>query len=224
MSFSPASSHRLPRLPRAVVFDLDGTLIDSEAMVREGYMAAAHHFGVSFTDDDFLSLIGLHRAANDARMQSLLGPDFPLEDFYAAVTARIGDRSAPLKPGASEILDLLDARGLPFALATSSGPDWVNRHFTAHDLHRRFQHVVTRDDVANRKPHPEPYLKAATALGVDPTNILALEDSPTGFASASSAGMMTVLIPDLLQPDDDLRARACLIGTSLHDVLTLLEA
>jgi HAD superfamily hydrolase (TIGR01509 family) len=218
---SPA--FRLPRRPKAVVFDLDGTLIDSEALVLESYMAAADRHRVPFSHEQFLSLVGRSREQSSARMMEFFGQDFPLASFYDAVSNHIGDRAAPLKPGVAELLEHLDQSRLPYALATSSGPGWVTKHFAAHKLENRFRHIVTRDDVANGKPHPEPYLKASTALGYSPADILAVEDSPTGIRSAHAAGLMAVLIPDLIQPDDETRDHALHVGGSLHDVLEMLK-
>jgi HAD superfamily hydrolase (TIGR01509 family) len=221
-SLGPAIA-RLPRRPAAVVFDLDGTLFDSERLVRAAYFAAAPRFNIDITEAQFLSLVGLHRAANDERMRRYFGAAFPLENFYAAVSEQVGAGVAPLKPGALELMDALDAAAAPFALATSSGRPWVDKHFLAHNLGPRFRAIVTRQDVTNGKPHPEPYLKAAAALGFEPKDILAIEDSPTGLASANAAGMMTILAPDLIQPDDDTRSKALHVVTSLHDVVELLR-
>lgn len=216
-------SSRLPRPPKAVVFDLDGTLIDSEALVLEAYMAAADRHGVPFTHDQFLSLVGKHRQASSALMQQYFGETFPLEAFYATVGEFFGDKAAPLKPGALALFDRLEAARLPFALATSSGPGWVNKHFTAHRLAERFRGVVTREDVTHGKPHPEPYLKASTMLGHHPHDVLAVEDSPTGVASAHAAGLMTIMIPDLIQPDAETRSRVIHVGKSLEEIPGLLD-
>ncbi len=226
MNSAPPTSRsglRLPRPPKAVVFDLDGTLIDSEALVLEAYMAAADRHGIPFTHDQFLSLVGRHRQHSEMKMREYFGETFPLETFYATVGEFFGDKSAPLKPGALALFDRLEADRVPFALATSSGPGWVNKHFAAHDLAHRFQGVVTREDVEHGKPHPEPYLKASTMLGFHPHDVLAVEDSPTGVASAHAAGLMTVMVPDLIQPDDETRARTVHVGQSLADVLSLLD-
>jgi HAD superfamily hydrolase (TIGR01509 family) len=214
---------KLPRPPRAIVFDLDGTLIDSEALVQRAYFSAAPKFGIEMGEEHFLSFVGLSRDANDARLRVLYGANFPLEDFYAAVREHVGETAAALKPGAVELLDKLDALQLPYALATSSQRPWVERHFAAHGLTDRFRAVITRGDVVNGKPHPEPYVKAAAALGADAQFTLALEDSFAGITSAHAAGLMTVMIPDLLTADDDMRAKASLIAASLHDVKRLFD-
>lgn len=208
----------LPRKPRAVVFDLDGTLIDSESLVLEAYMAAARRHDLPFTYEHFLSLVGRHRQYSEGKMREYFGPEFPLEQFYASVGAHIGERCAPLKPGALELIDELDRMNAPFGLATSSGPGWVEKHLRAHNLGDRFQSIVTRDDVRHGKPHPEPYGKASMLLGYSPADTLAVEDSPTGVASAYAAGLMVVMIPDLIEPDAETRGKVAFVGASLEDI------
>ena len=212
---------KLPRKPRAVVFDLDGTLIDSEALVKEAHFAACADLGVTMTDAQFLSLVGLHREANDLQLKGYYGEDFPLEHFIGLTRAHVGDRVAPLKAGAVELMDALDEIALPFALATSSRRPWVDKHFSAHRLGTRFRAVVTRQDVIEGKPHPEPYLRASKLLGAEPQDVLALEDSYAGVTSAHAAGCMTVMVPDLLLATDDMRAKA-LVVVSLADVRALI--
>lgn len=173
------------------------------------------------TDSQFLALVGMHREANDVQLRSYYGDAFPLETFIAATRAHVGDRVAPLKTGALDLMDLLDSLALPYGLATSSRRPWVDKHFAAHGLAPRFRVVVTRQDCVEGKPHPEPYLNAARLLGVAPGEVLALEDSHVGVTSAHAAGCMTVMIPDLLAPDDVVRQKA-LVLSSLREVLALL--
>lgn len=214
----------LPRTPKAVVFDLDGTLIDSEALVREAYFTTSEQFGVALSDAQFLSLVGLNRDDNDVQLRGYWGADFPLEDFHTANRAFLLERVAPLKPGAIELMDALDGLGAPYALATSSGPPWVERHFTAYQLGDRFEAIITRADCTNGKPHPEPYIKASAALGLAPMDILALEDSHAGVRAAHAAGCMTIMIPDLLAPNDEMRAKALHVLDDLHGVRALLTS
>lgn len=211
----------LPRRPKAVVFDLDGTLIDSEALVKDAHFAACALMGYEMTEAQFLALVGMHREANDIQLKAYFGEDFPLEDFITNTRAHIGDRAAPLKAGALELMDELDSLALPFALATSSRRPWVERHFAAYDLSERFRAVVTRQDCVEGKPHPEPYLNASRLLGFAPAEVLALEDSYAGVESAHAAGCMTIMVPDLLAPRETERGRAMVLS-SLADVRALL--
>ena len=213
----------LKRRPLGVVFDLDGTLIDSEALVRDAHFDACRRLGLAMTDAQFLSLVGLPREKNDIQLKLLFGADFPLESFLDATRAFIGQRVAPLKPGAVELMDALDDLGAPYGLATSSRRPWVERHFSAHNLTDRFRAVVTRQDCVNGKPDPEPYVRASAGLGFSPEHVLALEDSHTGVRAAHAAGCMTIMVPDLLAPDEEMHAKAHVLD-SLHDVRGLLLA
>ena len=213
-----------PRIPRAVIFDLDGLLIDSERLVFDAMVASAPRFGRVMDMAIFRTLVGLPRAANDLQLLEHYGGDFPIEAFNAAVSTHINAERqavAALKTGVTELLDALDRHALPRALCTSSGRQWVDRHFSAHDLARRFDAVVARGDYEHGKPSPEPYIKAAGALAVDPTLCLALEDSHNGVRAAHAAGMMTIMIPDLLAPTEEMHEKTVRIADSLHDIAAL---
>lgn len=130
----------------------------------------------------------------------------------------------PLKPGAIELLDVLDELKLPRAIATSSWPVTVQHHLAAHGLVDRFDAIAAHGDYAASKPAPDPFLKAAGRLGVAPRSCLALEDSHSGIRSASSAGMMTIMVPDLLEPTDEIRGLCSFVVRDLHEVARLVRA
>ncbi len=212
---------KLPRLPAAVVFDMDGVLFDTERLYEQASRGAARELGFDMTQAFFLSTVGSPWPVVRARLIEHFGPGLAIDEMQAisrrlfhALTA---SRSL-LKPGVLELLDLLDALGMPRAIATSSSRATVERHLESHGLVGRFHHIVAHGDYVRHKPDPEPYLKAAEGLGVTPSLCLALEDSHHGVRSAASAGMMTIMVPDLLPATEELRALCLHVATDLHDV------
>jgi len=180
----------------AVVFDLDGTLLDTEALTQAAGILAFADCGV-MVDPAFLhSLIG----RDDITGAGIIRAQFPAMDFDA-FTARWTHQVAthyaggiPLKPGTH---DLLGALRLPIALATSSSRAQLEYKLSVTDIAPYFQHFVTLNDVQNAKPAPDPFLLAAHLLGVDPARCVAFEDSEAGAESAHRAGMTVVQIPDI---------------------------
>lgn len=215
-----------PRPVRAVVFDMDGLLIDTEGLVRAGSKLAARRFGRDLPDAVSARMIGLPGKDCEAMLAEHFGPDFPLERYLEEerrqVTALFAEGVA-LKAGVTELLDHLDALGLPRAVATSSSRAAASHHLGAHGLYARFDAVIAREDVPRHKPHPEPFLAAAAAIGVAPGACLALEDSHNGVRAAHAAGMMTVMVPDLLHPTEEMDRLCIHIAESLHEVLRLLQ-
>lgn len=212
---------KFPRTPVAVVFDMDGLLFDTETIVREAIDAAAPRLGLEMPEAVFLSLIGLGAGASRDRLLAHYGADFDIDRFWTAVNDefhRIIVGRQYLKSGVIELLDWLDGAKIPRAIATSSSHRHVQANLETHGLSGRFPVVVAHGDYQDGKPHPAPYLVAATRLGVDPEDCLALEDSLNGVRSACAAGMMTVMVPDLIHPTDDIRAICLAVARDLHEV------
>ena len=215
----------LPRKVEAVVFDMDGLLVDSEIMVREVMREVTHRHGLILPDEVFLRMVGLPGAASRGVAVTHFGEAFNYDSWNAEVWAlahaRI-DEGVAVKAGVIELLDGLDALGLPRAVATSSGHHNVERQLRPGGLFDRFQAVVAHGDYARGKPSPDPFLVAAERLGVPPAACLALEDSHNGVRAAHAAGMMTIMVPDLLEATDEMRKLCVAIAPSLHDVRNLL--
>jgi HAD superfamily hydrolase (TIGR01509 family) len=209
-----------PRPVRAVIFDMDGLLVDTEAPVRDALMSAAAAIDRELPLPVFMSMVGTTSAHSDQVLVEHFGAGFDLAAYAADVRRLLEvsfDIGAPLKPGAAELLALLDEAGLPKALVTSSSRRAVDRHLPA-EVVARFSTLITSECVEHGKPHPEPYLKAAEALGIPPGDCLALEDSHNGIRSAHAAGMMAVMVPDLLEATDEMREKTVAIAETLHDV------
>jgi beta-phosphoglucomutase-like phosphatase (HAD superfamily) len=217
----------LPHRPAAVIFDMDGLLFDTEALWQEALLSAAAEAGHAIPDEVYDKSIGVRRSQTRGLFLSHFGDDFLFDDFHASWSRHfwlIAENKLALKPGAPELLDVLDQLRLPRAIATSSARTTVERHLAAHGLSDRFDQLVCRGDYENGKPAPDPFLKSAERLGVAPRSCLALEDSHVGVRSASAAGMMTVMVPDLLEPTEELRALCILVARDLHHVRDLVLA
>jgi beta-phosphoglucomutase-like phosphatase (HAD superfamily) len=211
----------LPHIPRAVVFDMDGLLFDSETLYQEAGILAAAEGGHRVAVEVLNQTVGLPWAQGRGLLLAQLGADFPIDAFQAAWVRHfwvIAETRLTLKPGALALLDTLDELGLPRAIATSSSRQTVDRHLKAHDLAGRFDAIVGHGDYDNGKPQPDPFLKAAELLGAEPRLCLALEDSHNGVRSASAAGMMTVMVPDLLQPTQEIKGLCTLVAGDLFEV------
>lgn len=184
----------------AVVFDLDGTLIDTETLCNAAGLVTCRALGIDITADFFESLAGIHDARRVELISARIGRPVDFDHFmnlWDAECTRGFAKGVPVKPGVAEVMALISARALPVALATSSRRDPARQKLVAAGLAGHFATVVTVEDVARPKPAPDPYLLAAQRLGVDPARCLAFEDSETGAASAHAAGMTVVQIPDL---------------------------
>ena len=217
----------LPRPVAAVVFDMDGVLFDTETQYEKAASAAAREVGIDMTSEFFRSTVGSPWPVVRQQLLDHYGPDLAVDEL-SEVSRRIfrelTETQEILKPGVRELLDVLDELRLPRAVATSSSRATVERHFQRHALGDRFHGVAAHGDYARHKPHPDPFLKAAELLGVDPRACLALEDSHHGIRSASSAGMMTVMVPDLLPATVVICALCLHVVPDRHEVRRLLEA
>jgi len=205
--------------PAAVLWDLDGTIVDTEPLWMAAETALAARHGATWTEEDGLALVGsdLLEAAHriEARIDSGLRPQ-QIVDHLVGELAEAMRRDQPWRPGAPELVRALAAAGVPQALVTMS-----YRSIAAPVVEALpFDAVVTGDEVTHGKPHPEPYLAAARMLGVDPADCLAVEDSATGAASADAAGCVVLVVPHMVPVPDGPRR---LVRPSLSglDVTTL---
>ena len=204
----------------AVVFDMDGTLLDTELVFKEIVWDVTRELGFEMTTDVHGRMVGSSHEATRRLLTEAYGVTFPYalfdEECRRIMHGRMA-QSVPVKPGVPELLKELKARRIPTAVATSSRAAHALGHLGTAGLLDLFQAIVTRDDVVHPKPHPEPYLTAARHLGVKPTMCLAIEDSHSGVKAAHGAGMQTVMVPDLVQPTDELRA-LCVVMPTMHAV------
>jgi HAD superfamily hydrolase (TIGR01509 family) len=209
------------RQPAAVLWDMDGTLVDTEPYWLQAESDLVHAAGGVWTPADGLQLVGSGLERSALILQSR-GVELSVEEVIATLTDRGREQigaSVPWRAGARELLREIRDAGIPTALVTMSRRDMALDIVAALGFDG-FDQVVAGNDVANAKPHPEPYLTAAELLGVDVTSCVALEDSEPGVASAVAAGAKVFALPlhIPLPPSPAYLLRESMVGLRLADL------
>jgi HAD superfamily hydrolase (TIGR01509 family) len=184
-----------PAFPAAVLFDHDGTLVNSEPQWAVAKRAVAARYGVGWSTEDDLTTLG-KTVPTSARLMIERGAEGTVEGITEELGREVAGAMAegvPFLPGIRPLLDELAEAGVPGAVVTNALT--VVAQVTASGAPEVLRVVVSQEDVEHAKPHPEPYLLAARRLGVDPARCVAVEDSQTGAASAAAAGMPVVVVP-----------------------------
>ena len=212
---------------RGVLFDMDGIVLDTEKLYARFWQEAAVSLGYPMTWEQALGMRSLSRTAGQAKLESYFGKGIAIEAVRAKrielMDQYIDGHGVEPKPGIGELLDHLDRWGIPRAITTSSPIERVRRYLGPLGLLGRFDKICTGYDVAKGKPEPDIYLYGAASLGLAPERCLALEDSPAGVLSAYRAGCMTVMVPDMDQPDRETALMLYAQADSLLDVIQLLR-
>jgi mannitol-1-/sugar-/sorbitol-6-/2-deoxyglucose-6-phosphatase len=208
-------------VPEAVIFDMDGVLVDSEPIWQDVETRVLGALGVPLTPQLCTQTMGFR--VNEAVQHWFdrypwLGPsvDEVAEDVVAGVIAAIGERGQPL-PGVLEAIALVEEAGMRLAIASSSYYRVIDAVLDRFALRDHFEVVHSAEDEAQGKPHPAVYLTAAAKLGVDPRACVAVEDSPNGVVSAVEAGMACIAVPEPGTESDPRVARADVVLASLTD-------
>lgn len=213
---------------QAILFDMDGVLLDSERYGMEVTCRAANRLGFPMTHAHFKSILGLNSEETKQAFKHIFGPEYPgdLVDgaYWTAMLQAAKAGELPVKEGLAECLEGLRARDLALGLVTSSDRMAVEvylRHVP--QLQGGFDVVVCGEDVTQGKPAPDCYLLAAKQLGVLPGNCLGVEDSRNGLRSLKAAGIPAVMIPDLLPYEDSLAALVDWRVGSLKELCPLVD-
>ena len=213
---------------KAIIFDKDGTLHDTEKLFFKAWHLAAEELGVPDMDTTAHDCTG-RPLQGIARYweEKYGGTDVVGFDVYLPVRQKYFNRliaeEIPLKAGAIELLAALRERGYKIGLATSSPWDDTADHLTRSGMASLFDAVVTGDMVREGKPHPDMYLLAAAKLGVDPAECVGVEDSLNGVESILAAGMRAIMVPDMIEPTPEFEARLWARCDTLADILPLVE-
>ena len=206
----------------AIVFDMDGLLLDSERIVLDAFLLVCEHFELGDRTELLKQCIGTNRDYTRARMTEAFGSGVDFNEFQNMWTLKheeiVGDDAMPLMDGARELLDLIQQLDIPRAVATSTRSAQALDRLEKADLLHYFEFVVGGDQVTNSKPDPEIYLAATQKLGCNPASCLAFEDSENGVRAALGAGLRVIQVPDLVAPSANVRALGHTILASLWDV------
>ncbi len=206
-----------------VIFDMDGTLYNTEHIYFKCYKQAAAEMGLHFTFELFAQGVGISREEANKFIKQHFGPQTDTDQLERRTYQLVDDYlqrggHIPFMPGAKEAVELFYKRGLKLALASSNIRKWVEFYLDTTGLRRYFAMLTTCEDVTVLKPNPEVYLRTAAKLGVDPKQCLVFEDSVAGATAGIRAGMRTCMIPNIKQPDTFIRQHAFKIYTSLEQV------
>lgn len=211
----------------AVIFDMDGVLIDTEKHYNAAWCQAATEAGFPFTREHALLLRSCEAKEGEKLMQGIFGPSF---DYYAIrerrrelVRERLAQYGLEKKPGVEETLRFLRAKGIKTAVATATALDITKSHLTTIGVCDLFDSIVSAKNVAHGKPEPDVYLYACEQIGERPQDCMAVEDSPNGILAAYRAGLRTVMVPDLTQPDEELAKYLYACVNSLSDLCQLVD-
>ena len=208
---------------KAFIFDMDGLLFDSERIVQRSWEIAGDELGIPHMEDVIYHTLGMNRAGRNEYFRKYIREDFPFEEFGKLTRDnfwKIVDKEGlPLKKGAKELLAYGKSQGYKMAVATSSSREYAMGNLIRAGIDSYFDSVVCGDMVKKAKPDPEIYQKACESLEY----CMAFEDAPGGILSAHQAGMHVIMVPDLVQPTQEIRELTHRVCGSLADVIGILN-
>lgn len=211
----------------AVIFDMDGVLIDSERISFQCFQEVFKEYNYKIDEKFYLKVIGRNVKSIKEIMEEEYGADFPFDIIYrkkADLAHEITDKNGVIvKPGVHELLDYLNEENYKIAVASSTRKERVLQLLEEAKIKDKVNYIIGGDQVENSKPNPEIFLKAAKGLEVKPENCLVIEDSDAGITAAHAAKMVGIHVPDMKSLEEDTKALAYKICESLFEVKEYLH-
>lgn len=209
------------------IFDMDGLMLDTEKLLVRFWKEAAAEYGYSMTDQNVFEIRSLSRKYSVPLLKSIFGEEFPFSEVrnrrIVLMNDYIDKYGFEVKKGLYELLDYLKVNGYRTAVATATARERAENYLKKIDVYSYFDAVICGDMVTNGKPEPDIYLTASRELGLPSEECAAFEDSPNGIRSAYAAGCKVIMIPDLTQPDDNIKPLLSGLYESLDKAVDFFE-
>ena len=211
----------------AVIFDLDGTLTDTEKFYQIAWPESLAHFGYTMEPWMALEVRSLGKPFAEQRFREWFGDDFPFWDIRSyrkdLIADMLAENGIPLKPGAEELLKWLRREGITIALATANNLEKAEEKLELAGILPYFDRIICAEMVERGKPAPDIYQFACSQLQLPPERTFAVEDSPNGVISAYEAGCKVIMVPDLTEPDEELNKMLYACVKTLGDIPGLVK-
>lgn len=213
---------------RALLFDMDGLIFDSERVVQRSWNIAGQELGYGNVGEHILNTLGMNVAGRSEYFAKTFGEYFPDEQFRDLARIKffeiVEQEGLPVKPGMEELISYAKQMGYKAAVVTSSRREYAVEVLKNAGLYHYFDGFVFGDMVTRSKPDPEIYQKAYKMLGIRPEECIAFEDAPAGVESATSAGVDVIMVPDLVQPNEETKMRAWKVLETLDEAIEILRS
>lgn len=212
---------------KAVLFDMDGLMFDTERLTAKIWDQLGNEFGYGKVSAIMPETMGVRSDLSGEIFYRRFGQNFPYDKFIEKTkilsTQYVNEHGIPLMPGLFQLLEYLKASGLATAVATSTSRKRAMMYLNKAAVIPYFNKIICGDMVEKSKPDPDIYLKTAAALNIEPQECAVLEDSPNGAAAGIAAGMKTIMVPGLAEPDEKLRRSLFACVKSLLDVIPVIK-
>lgn len=213
----------------AVIFDMDGLLFDTEMVYYQATQIVADKMAFPYDKELYLRFLGVSDEEVWANYHEIFAPFGKknvqrfIDASYQETVEMFASGRVQLKPGVGELLDFLDENEIPRVVASSNKREVIDLLLEKNQLHHRFQDIISVENVKRAKPDPEIFLLANQALGTQKQRTLVLEDSHNGILAALGAEIPVVMVPDLLQPTDELKEKTLAVVPSLHHIPQIIK-